>query len=81
LSKQLEPLVHNKTPQRHAATTFIFIFFFNMTPQISPYGGGHINYTPKTTPIPAPRSAATATVSDASSRRIKIYFIYVLFIH
>jgi hypothetical protein len=39
LSKQLEPLVYNKTPRRHAATVFIFIFFFQLTPQTSPYGG------------------------------------------
>ena len=65
LSKQLEPLVYNKTPRRHAATTFIFIFFFNMTPQISPYGGEHINYTPKSTfhaPPTTPRHPMPAHV-------------------
>jgi len=39
LSKQLKPLVYNKTPRRHAATTFIFIIFFQLTPQTSTYGG------------------------------------------
>jgi hypothetical protein len=39
LSKTLKPLVYNKTPRRHAATGFIFIFIFHQTPQNSTYGG------------------------------------------
>jgi hypothetical protein len=35
--KQLESLVYNKTPRRHAATGFIFELFFFHTPQNLPY--------------------------------------------
>jgi len=57
LSKQLEPLVYNKTPRRHAATTFFFKFFFQLTPLTPTYGGFggvNVNNTPKT--IHRPRS-------------------------
>jgi len=39
LSKTLKPLVYNKTPRRHAATTFFFKNFFQLTPQTSTYVG------------------------------------------
>ena len=65
LSKQLEPLVYNKTPRRHAATGFFSQFFFTHTPQTSTYGGfggvkkSHIN---QRSTFRAPFSTCSATV-------------------